>query len=175
MFNVEQCDDLTLPSIEKPQEFDPIQAAEDIIANMPNRPSISHDGGDLAYYTPAADEVHLPFTWDFESLEQYYSTAFHELGHSTGHRSRLNRLELEAGLAPLGSPTYSREELVAEFCAAFLCNESDIQNTIENSTAYVQSWASVLRKDRRLVVTAAGQGQKAADYILDHTESERTT
>ena len=60
---------------------------------------------------------------------------FHELGHATGHESRLNRHGMETGIAPFGSPTYSREELVAEFTAAFLCNVSGIENTIDNSAA----------------------------------------
>lgn len=99
-----------------------------------------------------------------------YSTAFHELGHSTGHSSRLNRHDLETGIAPFGSPTYSKEELAAEFTSAFLCYESGIENTIENSTAYIQGWAKKIRSDRRLVVVAASQGQKAADYVLDRHE-----
>lgn len=167
VFNIGQCEGLELPPLDTPQECDPIQAAEEIIAEMPNRPCIKHDGCDRAYYIPSKDEVHLPFTWDFDSMEEYYSTAFHELAHSTGHNSRLDRHEMESGLAPFGSPTYSREELVAEFCAAFLCNESGIENTIENSAAYIQSWAKVLDKDNRLVVVAASQGQKAANYVLN--------
>ena len=71
-----------------------------------------------------------------------------------------------------GSPVYSKEELAAEFAATFLCNEAGVENTIENSTAYIQGWAKKLRKDKRLVVTAASQGQKAADYILDHQRNE---
>ncbi len=172
MFNAGQCENLELLPIEQPKEFDPIQAAEDIIANMPHHPSIAHNGGDRAYYVPSTDEVHLPFTWDFDSIEEYYCTALHELGHSTGHSSRLNRHDFESGLAPFGSPTYSREELVAEFCAAFLCNESGIENTIENSGAYIQNWAKVINKDKRLVVMSASQGQKAGDFTLGHEAEE---
>lgn len=166
VFNVEQCDGLSLPTIDMPQEFDPIQTAEGIIAAMPNSPSIDHKGGDRAYYSPSSDEVHLPLRAAFESAGEYYSTAFHELGHSTGHNKRLNRHDLETGIAPFGSEVYSKEELVAEFCAALLCNQSGIENTIDNSAAYIQGWAKVLKKDKRLVVTAASQGQRAADFIL---------
>ena len=74
--------------------------------------------------------------------------------------------DLETGIAPFGSEVYSKEELVAEFCAALLCNESGIENTIDNSAAYINGWAKVLRKDKRLVVTAASQGQRAADFII---------
>jgi len=92
------------------------------------------------------------------------------LGHSTGHTSRLDRHELETGIAPFGSPTYSKEELAAEFTSAFLCNESGIEDTVENSTAYIKGWAKKIRSDKRLVVVAASQGQKAADYVLGRNE-----
>jgi len=166
VFNVEQCEGLDLPPIETAKPFNAIEAAEKIIANMPNRPSIDHDGGDRAYYIPSLDTVHLPSRTAFGVADEYYSTAFHELGHSTGHTSRLNRHGLETGIAPFGSETYSKEELAAEFASAFLCNESGIENTIDNSAAYIRGWSKVIRKDKRLVVQAASQGQKAADFIL---------
>ena len=165
VFNVEQCDGLDLKPMETPSEFDPIDAAEKIVAGMPKPPSMDHNGGDRAYYRPSADEIHLPARASFDSAEEYYSTAFHELGHSTGHKSRLNRKGIEA-VAPFGSPTYSKEELVAEFAAAFLCAMAGIANTMDNSAAYIQGWISKLKSDKRLAVTAAGQGQKAARYIL---------
>ena len=75
---------------------------------------------------------------------------------------------METGIAPFGSETYSREELVAEFTSAFLCNESGIQNqdVFKNSAAYIQNWSRKLKKDKKLVVQAASLGQKSADYIL---------
>lgn len=168
VFNVEQTDGLELPVIISViRQFDPLQAAEAILEGMPNRPSIAHDGGDRAYYVPSTDGVHLPPRSAFESAQEFYSTTFHELGHSTGHESRLNRHEFETGIAPFGSEVYSREELAAEFTSTFLCHESGIENTIENSTAYIQGWAKAIRSDKRLVVVAASQGEKAANYILD--------
>ena len=110
--------------------------------------------------------LHLPPNSAFRDSGECYSTAFHELGHSTGHKSRLNRHELETGIAPFGSETYRREELVAESASAFLCHEAGINNTIENSTAYIQVWSKAIKKVKRLVVSAAGQAQKAADYVL---------
>ena len=92
-----------------------------------------------------------------------YST-FHELAHSTGHQTRLNRDSLETP-APFGSEIYSREELVAEFGAAFLCAHAGIDNTLANSAAYINGWSKALRADKRLVISAANQGQKAANYI----------
>lgn len=167
VFNVQQCEGLELPAIDASvsAEFNAIEEAEGIIANMPKAPRLDHDGGDRAYYVPAYDSIHLPPRHAFQSPEEYYSTAFHELGHSTGHTSRLDRKTL-VDVAPFGSPTYSREELVAEFTSTFLCHESGIENTIENSTAYIQGWARKIRSDKQLVVIAAAQGQKAADYVL---------
>jgi len=166
VFNVTQADGLDLPAVETTgPTFDPVEAAEHIVANMPNRPHMDHNGGDRAYYIPRLDEVHLPPRSAFSGAEEYYSTAFHELGHSTGHESRLNRHGLETGIAAFGSPVYSREELAAEFTSAFLCHASGIENTIENSTAYVQSWLKALKNDTRMAVVAASQAQRAADYI----------
>lgn len=171
-FNVEQCEGIPVLANPDVKAFDAIEAAEAIIAGMPSAPSIAHDGGDRAYYRPATDEIHLPPRHSFSDAGEYYSTAFHELGHSTGHSSRLDRHDLETGIAPFGSPTYSREELAAEFTSAFLCNESGITNTIENSAAYIQGWAKKIRSDKRLVVIAASQGQKAADYVLSRKGDE---
>ena len=102
----------------------------------------------------------------FNDAEAYHSTIFHELSHSTGHPTRLDRDSLN-GLAPFGSPVYSKEELVAEFGAAFLCGHSGISPaTLDNSAAYIESWRRVLRADSKLVVQAASAGQKAADCVL---------
>jgi antirestriction protein ArdC len=170
VWNIEQCEGLDFPEIDKPAEaFDPIEAAEAIVKGVPNPPSIAHDGGDQAYYRPLRDAIHLPLRSAFDGPGEYYSTLFHELGHSTGHESRLNRHGLETGIAAFGSATYSREELAAEFAAAFVCNEAGISNTLDNSAAYIAGWAKAIKKDKRLVVAAASQGQRAADYILDRS------
>ena len=167
VFNVEQIDGLKLPKLAVQEStFNAITEAETIIANMPQRPSIDHDGRNRANYTPSHDSIHLPPQGAFETPDEYYSTLFHELGHSTGHESRLNRHGLEAGIAPFGSATYSKEELAAEFTACFLCHLSGITNTRDNSAAYIAGWASKLRRDRKLVLEGASQGQKAADFIL---------
>jgi hypothetical protein len=103
----------------------------------------------------------------FASPEAIYATAFHELGHATGSPRRLNR-ESIAEAAPFGSPTYSFEELVAEFLAAYLCAEAGISPAVlQNQAAYIQGWLTKLRNDRRMMVIAASQAQKAADYVLN--------
>jgi antirestriction protein ArdC len=161
---VEQCEGLDLPALET-RKVDVIAEAEAIVATMPSPPSISYDGGYQAYYGPLTDSIHLPNRNGFDSASEYYSTLFHELGHSTGHQSRLNRPTLTE-VVPFGSETYSKEELVAEFAAAFLSGVSGIEATINNSAAYINGWLKKLKSDPKLVVLAASQGQKAADHIL---------
>ena len=166
VFNVEQCDGLKLKAVTV-VEHDPIPEAEAVVAGMPNPPSIDHKGGDKAFYSPTMDSISLPAKCSFGKVEEYYSTKFHEMGHSTGHKSRNNRKGV-CQISHFGDDNYSQEELVAEFCAAFLCAETGIiPATLENSAAYIKSWKSVLKADKKMVVFAASQGQKAADYILD--------
>jgi antirestriction protein ArdC len=133
---------------------------------MPNPPRIGFDGHDKAFYRPVTDSIHLPDRNSFDSAGEYYSTLFHEMTHSTGHQSRLNRSTLTE-VVPFGSETYSKEELVAEFGAAFLCAHAGIENTVNNSASYINGWLRKLRSDPKLAILAASQGQKAADYILN--------
>jgi antirestriction protein ArdC len=167
-WNVEQCDGLTLPALET-RQVDVIAEAEAIIANMPNPPSISYDGGDRAYYIPAKDQIHLPRPESFTSNEERYATTMHELSHSTGHESRLNRKTLTE-TTHFGSEVYSREELAAEHGAAYLMAHAGIETTIQNSAAYIQGWLRALKNDPKMVVIAASQGQKAAEYIIGNTD-----
>ncbi|MDA2931250.1 zincin-like metallopeptidase domain-containing protein [Acidobacteria bacterium AH-259-O06] len=168
VFNVDQCEDIPaekIPPLENGREFHPIKEAENTVQVMPQRPKIEHRDAQ-AYYRPSSDTVNMPQPELFQSSEEYYSTLFHELTHSTGHQSRLNRLDTD-NLAPFGSKDYSQEELVAEMGAAFLCGHCRIENqTMDNSAAYIQGWLRRLRNDKRMVVFAAAQAQKAADYIL---------
>lgn len=148
------------------KDMNPIAEAEKIITEMPNCPKIEHRG-DRAFYRPRQDLIRLPEVKDFVNMQEYYSTAFHELAHSTGHESRLNRPEVMDHSA-FGSHKYSKEELVAEMGAAFLAGHSGfVDRTIENSAAYLQSWLNVLKSDSRMLIQAAGKAQKAADYILN--------
>jgi antirestriction protein ArdC len=110
--------------------------------------------------------VTLPPPERFDTAEHYYATAFHELTHATGAKHRLNR-GLGKTIPPFGSADYSKEELVAEMGAAFLSAVAGISaQTIEASASYINGWRNRLQDDKRLVVAAAGQAQRAADLIL---------
>lgn len=167
VFNVEQCEDVSYPKAELPNsEFSPIEVCETLVECMPHAPPIEY-GGTRAAYDPSIDQVIMPKPELFHSPEDFYSTLFHELIHSTGHASRLARPSIQRPKA-FGSPLYIKEELIAEMGAAYLCGHTGIENKIiENSAAYIADWLRRLRKDNRLVIHAAGNAQKASDYILN--------
>jgi antirestriction protein ArdC len=167
VFNIAQSEGIEFPNkaVTECDTVDPIRACEKIIHEMPEPPSIDRKGIYPVYY-PLRDEVAMPEIFCFESAQEYYSAIFHELGHSTGHARRLARKEITEP-ASYGSEPYSREELTAEMTSAFLCAITGIgKQTIENSAAYLQGWLSALKNDKTLLIKAAGQAQKAADYIL---------
>lgn len=174
VFNVAQCEGIKVPGIpgvETGSAFQPIEKCEEIVAAMPKRPEIHHNGA-RASYSPSLDAVSIPEARLFDSSEKYYSTLFHELTHATGHVTRLNRKEITDPVRFGGDP-YSREELVAEMGAAFLCGHCAIENmTIDQSASYIQEWLARLKEDRKLVVHAAAQAQKACDFILDVERAE---
>jgi antirestriction protein ArdC len=172
VFNLEQCElpQTVLDKLPKTEahEHDPIETAERIIADMPNRPEIQY-AGSKAFYSSLTDRITLPPRELFTSAEEFYATALHETVHSSGSEKRLAR-EGICEAAPFGSPVYSKEELVAEFGAAYLCAEAGISTAVlENQAAYVAGWLKKLRDDRKLVIHAAAQAQRAADYILNRT------
>lgn len=167
VFNAEQIDGVEIPNAVKfePLDFKPIEAAEQIAAGYVGGPAVSHDGGGQAFYRPVTDSVHLPEQTRFASVEEFYSTLFHELGHSTGHSTRLDR-KIDTAPKPFGSPDYGKEELVAEMSAAFLCSHAGIQPTvIDNQATYLAGWLKQIKADKKLVIAAAGQAQRAADWI----------
>lgn len=138
--------------------------AEEILA----RPSAKiRYGGDHAAYSPSADEIVLPHREAFPSPEAFYSTAYHELGHWTGHPTRLDR--------PLtgrfGDAEYAQEELVAELTSAFLCAQAGL-NVVSQSASYIDSWIQVLSRDCRAIFVAAREAQAAADFLLGEWEPE---
>jgi antirestriction protein ArdC len=174
VFNLEQCEGIEAPksTVETPAvspDLTPIEACEQIMALYKTCPSISY-GSNKAYYSPMPDTITMPDKDQFTSMEKYYSVLFHEAAHSTGHESRLHRSNF---LSFFGSENYGKEELVAEMTAAFLCATAGIENTtIENSAAYVASWKETIKADSKMVVMAAAQAQKAADYMLGISHEE---
>ena len=177
VFNVEQCDGLTLPEIEQPTtgpEIDENEICEGIVTGWENRPALHLTSTTeyRAYYRPSTDSVHMPARSRFVDAPHYYSTLFHELIHGTGHESRLDRVFGDH----FGDELYSKEELVAEMGAAFLCAIAGIANehTDRNATAYIQNWIAKLEADNRLVIHAAANAQRAADCILGNTFAEET-
>lgn len=177
VFNLDQCEHVEAPLVERQkdettlkdfmgQDFEQSELAEKIFASMSDAPTLYH-GGNKAFYVASLDMIQLPYKEQFHTSAAYYSTRFHELAHSTGHASRLNRESLTI-FDKWGDETYSREELVAEMSAAMLmqfCNlSSDYQ--VEQSAAYIKEWLAVLKGDKQAVLFAAGQAQKAVEYML---------
>ena len=170
VFNIADIEgiDFEISEIElKPNEK--IAMCECIIDQMPNRPTLRRvEGNSRAFYSPTYDFVVMPVIEQFETAEDYYATFFHELTHATGHASRLGREEV---MTPqlFGTKPYSREELVAEMGASFLCSSVhiDYDHITENSAAYLAGWIQVLKEDSKVIFKAAAEAQKAADYILN--------
>ena len=170
VFHIDQCEGIKprhttgLPA----QSLEPDAAADAIITDYLTRSGVKlvHQEGDRAFYRPSTDTVVLPLLAQFKELAEYYSTAFHELTHSTGHTSRLNRL---TKVACFGSEEYSKEELIAEIGAAALVYHTGLEtsSSFRNSAAYCQSWLKALQNDKRMIVSAAGQAEKACSMILN--------
>lgn len=124
--------------------------------------------GDRAYYSPMRDMVVVPLKEQFNDTAEYYSTVYHELGHSTGHSKRLNR-GLDTQNAAFGSETYGREELVAELTACgILANLGVETNTsFRNNAAYIQSWLKAIKEDPKAIVWASSRAEKAYEMIME--------
>ncbi|WP_051359646.1 ArdC family protein [Adhaeribacter aquaticus] len=182
VFNVDQCEGLTLMQQAPAErtENEVIEACEEVVTNMPNRPHIHHEGND-AFYSVSNDLVQLPERKHFISSPHYYSVLFHELIHSTGHPSRLNR-RAEEGTRTFGDAVYSKEELIAEIGANFLNAHTGIKDQVfDNSVSYIQGWLEALKNDKTMILTASSKAAAAARYILDleeaaqEQEEEKTT
>lgn len=160
-----QCEGLESKRNIETYDHDPILEAEKIKEGYKDCPPITFAPG-RAYYRPSKDIISIPEIRDYFKPEEFYSTMFHEMLHSTGHQKRLNRPTVTE-VAAFGSETYSKEELVAELGAAMLCAHAQIDNsTIDNSASYIAGWLRKLKNDKRLIIQAAAQAQKAVDYIL---------
>ena len=170
VFHIDQCEGVSAKYTTEttfPDGASTVEAAQNIIYDYLSREGVklSHSEGDRAFYRPSTDEVVLPIRKQFVSTAEYYSTVFHELTHSTGHPSRLNRLDK---VASFGLDVYSKEELVAEIGAAALINHVGLETSTSlcNNAAYIQNWLQVLKGDKRFIVSASGKAEKAVRFIL---------
>lgn len=155
--------ELTAEEIEK-RKNEEIESIEKIIKN--SAAPILYDSNQ-AFYNTVSDSIHLPKRNCFLSNEGFYSTALHEMAHSTGHSSRMNR-DLSGAF---GSESYAKEELKAELTALFLSMELNYRIGIPdycNSAAYLKSWVEILKKDYNEFYKASGEAQKISLYIKDN-------
>lgn len=164
VFNAEQVDGLparfTAPLPQLTRTEDRIQYAEAFF--RVTGAEVKH-GGDRAYYGQLADRIQMPPFIAFKDKESYYATLAHEMTHWTKHPKRLNR---DFDQKTWGDEGYAREELVAEIAAAFLCADLGIAlEPREDHAAYLASWLTVLKNDKRAIFQAAAHAQKAADYL----------
>jgi antirestriction protein ArdC len=171
VFNVAQCENLPAAivtgkpiRVRNPDARDPL--ADDFLHTTG---ADIREGHGEAYFAPGADFISLPAFAAFKGADHFYSTTFHELGHWTGHKSRLNR-DLRHRF---GDRAYAAEELVAELCAAFLCAEFSIDGDLRHA-GYIQTWISLLKADRRAFFTACSRAQAAADYLRGLALAEPT-
>lgn len=164
VFNVAQTEGMKWTAPETvSHDHDPIREGDALIEGMPNAPVIQVKASDRAYYRPGTDTVVLPQLDQYAVAADFYRVAFHELVHATGHESRLDRNLSEAIMR---DDSYANEELVAEIGAAMLCGVAGIDSNIEQNAAYIAGWRRKLTDDPKLIVSAAGKAQKAADYII---------
>lgn len=170
VFNIKDCEGIESKRKIKQFDHDPIEKAEEVVKRYSNKPNIVFSS-DQAFYRSADDTVSIPSIAEHFTPQEFYSTLFHELIHSTGHPNRLNREGLK--YASFGSEIYSKEELIAEIGSSMLCGYAGIeQHTIDNSVAYIQSWLKELKNDPYLIVQASNQAQKASEYILGEIEED---
>ncbi|MGA5726578.1 zincin-like metallopeptidase domain-containing protein, partial [Ralstonia thomasii] len=161
VFHVSQMDNV--PELDRgprQYEWDPVERAEQILGASGAR--ILHDQNDRAFYTSMRDEIHMPGRDQFPTQAAYYGTALHELGHWTGHESRLNR---KLGNS-FGSPDYAKEELRAELASYFLADQLGIPHEPGQHAAYVNSWIQALEQDHNEIFRAAADAQKITEYVL---------
>jgi putative DNA primase/helicase len=160
VFNAKQMDGVPELAKERAYGWNPEERAEQILTASGAR--IIHDQADRAFYTSGLDQIHLPPKSQFPDATAYYSTSLHELGHWTGHKSRLDR-----DLAhPFGSEGYAKEELRAELASYFLADRLGIPHDPGQHAAYVKSWIQALREDKNEIFRAARDAERITDYVL---------
>lgn len=177
VFNLDDCEGISKKYVKDEKfEHDKIGEAESVVSGYcdsnPGLKIIRDEESDRAFYRPSEDMIQVPMIGQFAKVEEFYSTLFHEMTHSTGHWSRLGRFKEDVSLAAFGSEDYSKEELVAELGAAALCGYCGIESSssFKNSVAYLDGWMRAIEENPELIVAAAGKADKAVSFILGEVE-----
>ncbi len=163
VFNAKQIEGISEHKPKHREEFEIVGAGESILTNSGAR--IHHDQNDRAFYNRNIDSIHLPPKSAFAEAADYYGTALHELGHWSGHESRLNRETLNSSKT-FGDENYAKEELRAELASIFLAAERGIPHDPANHAAYVGSWIKALQDDKNEIFRAAKDAHRATDFLL---------
>lgn len=177
VFHISQCEGIKskLNSTEIKNDIKSIEKAEIIMNDYIKRSGVKLvkvEGCNTPCYIPLSDSIVLPVISQFENSNEFYSTAFHECSHSTGHKSRLDRFDKHTSF---GSKSYSNEELIAEIATVMIMNYIgiELESTFKNSVAYINGWRNKLSKDSKLIIRASSQAQKACDMILNKELSKQ--
>jgi antirestriction protein ArdC len=168
VFNIDQCEGIEFDTPEDLiiKDYAPIDLAEDIFTGYKGRPKVVNQEKGRAFYSPMNDFINMPEMGSFSKIEAYYQVLFHEAVHSTGHHTRLNRFKSNIS-APFASVEYSKEELIAELGASFLCHHAGILNeNFKNSAAYLQGWVSEFKEKPTMLYSAMNSSMKAVQLIL---------
>ena len=170
VFHISQVDGVEPKEDLKISDLEPIEEAEKIKLDYMNREhlKIFEKVTNDAFYLPIQDYIQVPCKEQYQDIEEFYSTLFHEKIHSTGHKSRLNRPDMQ-GIVRHGSEKYSKEELTAELGSAMIINILGIETekSFKNSSGYIQDWLQVLKNDNKFIVSASSMAEKAVKYMLN--------
>jgi len=169
VFNITQTEGIEYESrFDQMDNFNPLAVCDEVVLKYKDCPTIEHKE-QRAFYFNEKDLINMPSKKSFNSEEDYYKTLFHEMIHSTGHKNRLNR-DMPAVLN--NHSEYSKEEVIAELGASFLCGHTHIgANLIENSASYIEFWLKQLKEDKKFVFAVSSQAQKAVEHILGQPDN----
>jgi antirestriction protein ArdC len=172
LFNIADVDgiDFEIPELSDNLHA-PIESCDSFVTGLQSVPEIQHKDLNNAFYAPVADQINMPPLPRFSCSPAYYKTLFHEITHSTGHTSRLSRpgITLPMEQRVPGSEPHAHEELIAELGAIYLCQHAGIsrQPLQDNAAAYIDSYLSLLKNDKRFLFQASSQAQKAVNFLLE--------
>ena len=164
LYNVSQCVGISLEMMES-AEVHPIEMCAEIVERMPHQPTIRHKEA-AAYYDPTVDVVNIPKQGTFKNDADYYAALLHQLVHSTGHHTRLDRMGL-VQMPEFGCSPFTMEELVAEIATSYLLSYVGAEAVFYPTSDYLTGWLEKFQGDRYFIFNAASLAQKAVDFIFD--------